>query len=95
MEQDRGPDDTREVLTRRRVLAAIPAATKAAVSDDPGVDPRVAAFHQSWDKFLRKYLGCPSWATNIKECDLNRGLWDYPEFRKASKLAKELFERKG
>lgn len=80
-------------ITRRAALA-LPYIARA-VAATPNVDPRIAEFHQHWDKFLRVYLGCPSWATQIRECDLNQGLWDIPEFRKAAKAAKELFDLKG
>lgn len=77
-------------MSRRRWLQGMPAFDLTTPGDR--VDLRIVEFHRHWEKFLRAYLGCPSWATNIKECDLNRGLWEYPEFVKAAKAGRELFD---
>lgn len=79
-------------MTRRKALALVPLAATAAVPD--AVDERIASFHRHWDKFLRAYLGCPKDATAVDQCDLKQGVWEYPEFLKAAKAAKELFELK-
>jgi hypothetical protein len=55
---------------------------------------RVERFHEHWNKFMRAYMGCPLDAIQISECRPERAQFDYAEFLKAARAARELFELK-
>jgi hypothetical protein len=79
-------------MTRRSVLlSALPIAARPAPSTS-AMDDRIVEFHRHWNQFLRVYLGCPKRANDIGECDVKRGAFDYPEFIKAAKIGRKLFE---
>lgn len=69
---------------------AVPVIVRAATN--PEFAGQVAQFHEHWERFLRAYLGCPKGAIDIRQCDGARGVLDYPEFLKAARIGRKLFE---
>lgn len=58
-------------------------------------DHLVRQFNQHWDKFLRAYLACPPEVGTERDCKPALGRIDYPEFQRAEKAARKLFDLKG
>lgn len=90
MAADRRFDD--EVLTRRKILFFATAAPLSAAKSNPEAEDQIVSFNEHWGKFFREYFGCPKQARDFEECKPTLGIWDYPEFMKAAKAGRELFD---
>lgn len=60
---------------------------------------KLVKFHQEYDVFLRKYVGCPTREKQALqdrfiavECDALKGVVDQAAYQKAREAAKELFD---
>jgi len=75
----------------RRLLPAL-LLTCAHAGPSPNDFPiRLARFHVHYDSFVRKYLGCPTGAQQIADCDPKTGSMDYREFAQSCREAIRLF----
>jgi hypothetical protein len=59
---------------------------------------KLVVYHQAYDNWLRKYLGCPPRATNINndgyetvQCDPSMGGMDLGMWKKSREAAKALY----
>lgn len=83
---------------KRLIIVLIALGLSAAPIQDEFRD-RLVKFHQSYDVFLRKYVGCPAREKQAirdqfiaVECDPLKGELDQAAWSKAREAAKELFD---
>jgi len=83
---------------RRLLIVLVSAGLTAAPVHDEFRD-KVVKFHQAYDAFLRKYVGCPTREKQIMkdqfvavECDPLKGELDQAAWHKTREAAKELFD---
>ena len=64
---------------------------RASDPDLPGFHLRLERFHGPYNRWMRTFLGCPEGARTAEECDPRKGTFDYREFNRARRAAKDLF----
>lgn len=73
------------------IATGIPAQTPASSPPDYSFAYKVIHVEQHWDKFVRKYFGCPAkGATTVNECNFQRSQFDKEQLDEYFKAVDEL-----